>query len=88
MHTSRLKWAHLSNGRLLSAAEEAGFEAIVTVDDNMLYQQNMSERKIRVIVLQSPSNDVPTLAPLAGLVMVALEDQQDQNITIRHPGWQ
>ncbi len=63
IHTSRLRWGHLSNGRLLSAAQEAGFDAIVTVDDNLRFQQNMKGRSICVLCLRSLKNDVPTLSP-------------------------
>jgi hypothetical protein len=37
---AQLGWDRLQNGRLLSAAEEAGFEILLTTDKNMRYQQN------------------------------------------------
>jgi hypothetical protein len=44
-------WDTLGNGELLAAAEEAGFEVLVTPDKNMLYQQNLRRRKIAIVVL-------------------------------------
>jgi hypothetical protein len=44
-------WDRLSNGALLNAAEEAGFELLVTADKNMRYQQNLTGRKISVVAL-------------------------------------
>jgi len=44
-------WATLKNGDLLSAAEEAGFEVLVTSDKNIRYQQNLKDRKIALVVL-------------------------------------
>ena len=44
-------WDRLENGDLLKAAEEAGFEVLVTPDQNIRYQQNLSERKIALVVL-------------------------------------
>jgi hypothetical protein len=44
-------WDKLSNGELLRAAEEAGFEVLVTTDQNLPYQQNLTGRKIAVVVL-------------------------------------
>ena len=41
----------LSNGDLLTAAEEAGFDILLTTDKNMRYQQNLAGLKIAVIVL-------------------------------------
>ena len=44
-------WDKLSNGDLLTAAEEAGFDILVTTDRNMRYQQNLAGRKIAAVVL-------------------------------------
>jgi hypothetical protein len=41
----------LENGELLTAAEAAGFEVIVTTDRNLRYQQNLSGRGIAAVVL-------------------------------------
>ena len=41
----------LSNGELLDAAEAGGFDALVTTDKNIRYQQNVTGRKIAIIVL-------------------------------------
>ena len=47
-------WDRLSNGDLLSAAEQAGFDVLVTADKNMRFQQNLSGRSIALIVLSTP----------------------------------
>jgi hypothetical protein len=47
-------WDTLSNGDLLAEAERAGFEVFVTADKNIQYQQNLSGRKIAIVVLSSP----------------------------------
>src|SRR5258708_664541 len=44
-------WAMLRNGDLLTAAEEAGFDVLLTTDKNMRYQQNFAGRKIAIVVL-------------------------------------
>lgn len=44
-------WDRLTNGDLLAAAERAGFDLLLTADKNMRYQQNLSGRRIAVIVL-------------------------------------
>lgn len=44
-------WGALQNGELLRAAEAAGFEAIITTDQNLRYQQNLAERKLAIVVL-------------------------------------
>jgi hypothetical protein len=47
-------WDALGNGDLLLAAEEAGFDVVVTADKNMRYQQNLEGRKIALVVLSTP----------------------------------
>jgi hypothetical protein len=44
-------WDELGNGELLTAAEAAGFEVLVTTDRNLRYQQNLASRRIAVVVL-------------------------------------
>ena len=44
-------WDRLVNGELLNAAEAIGFELLVTPDKNIRYQQNLTGRKIAIIVL-------------------------------------
>jgi hypothetical protein len=44
-------WSTLRNGDLLLAAEEAGFELLLTTDKNIRYQQNLSTRRIAIVVL-------------------------------------
>src|ERR1700743_2671146 len=44
-------WDRLENGELLKAAEQAGFEVLVTPDQNIRYQQNLTERKNALLVL-------------------------------------
>ena len=47
-------WDTLSNRDLLAEAERAGFDVFVTADKNIQYQQNLSGRKIAVVVLSTP----------------------------------
>ena len=46
-------WAGVSNGQLLDEAEKAGFDALVTCDQNMVFQQNLVGRNIAVVVLST-----------------------------------
>ena len=45
-------WEEVANGELIGAAEQAGFELIVTTDKNIRYQQNLEHRKIALVVLE------------------------------------
>ncbi len=65
-----LGWDELSNGELLRVAEEAGFEILITTDKNIRYQQNLSGRKISLIVLGNAQ--WPILRPWAEHVVIAV----------------
>jgi hypothetical protein len=60
--------AGLKNGRLLEAAEAAGFDTLITVDQSIPEQQNLAGRKISLVILCGPTNrlrDLELLAPAA-----------------------
>jgi hypothetical protein len=49
-----MQWhPQLENGELLKAGEAAGFEVMVTSDQNIVYQQNLAGRKLALVVLGS-----------------------------------
>src|SRR5450755_3590938 len=48
---SQQGWDTLKNGELLTAAEAAGFNVLLTTDKNLRYQQNLAGRKIAVVIL-------------------------------------
>ena len=60
--------AGLKNGQLLEAAEAAGFEVLITVDQNIPDQQNLSRRSIALVILCGRTNrltDLEFLVPAA-----------------------
>ena len=62
--TREMRWEDLKNGALLAKAEEAGFDLLLTVDQNLRYQQNLSGRNIAVIVMIANGITVDDLRPL------------------------
>ena len=48
-------WATLRNGDLLVAAELSGFEVFVTTDKNLSYQQNITGRRLAIVILGTTS---------------------------------
>lgn len=65
----------LKNGRLLQAA--AGqFDVLVTVDQNLQYQQNLKALTIAVIVLKAKRSTYPMLKPLMPQVLETLKHIQ------------
>jgi hypothetical protein len=43
-------WSTLANGDLLRAAEEGGFELLLTTDTTFPYQQSLQSRKLAVVI--------------------------------------
>jgi hypothetical protein len=66
------KLAGLKNGRLLDAAEAAGFDVLITVDQNIPDQQNLTGRGISVVILCGPTNRLRDLVPLVPAAISAL----------------
>ena len=49
-----MEWPEqLANGELLTMAEQAGFDVMVTSDQNIPYQQNLTARKLALVILGS-----------------------------------
>ncbi len=64
--------AGLKNGRLLDAAEAAGFDVLITVDQNIPEQQNLTSRRIAIMILCGPTNRLGDLKPLIPAAAQAL----------------
>lgn len=68
-------WAGIKNGALLKRAD-GQFDALLTVDQGIEYQQNLAGFKITVVVMRAASNDVDDLRPLLPAVEEALSHLQ------------
>ncbi len=44
-------WDRISNGELLNLAKAAGFDVLLTSDKRIRYQQNLTGRRIAIVVL-------------------------------------
>lgn len=66
-------WAGITNGRLVQLAEKQ-FDVLITSDQNLKYQQNLSNRQLAII--QLPTNQVPLVMKLCSVVQTALESIQ------------
>jgi hypothetical protein len=68
--------AGLKNGELLIAAETAEFDVFVTVDQGIEYQQNLTARKIAIVIFRAKSNRLKDLLPLVPACLARLESIQ------------
>lgn len=46
-------WAGLKNGELLKTAEDDSFEVFITGDQTLSYEQNLTGRRVAIVVLSS-----------------------------------
>jgi hypothetical protein len=73
-------WDRLTNGELLSAAEEAGFDVLLTTDKNIQYQQNLTGRRIAIVVLGNPQR--PAVHRCIGRVFAAVNSATPGSYTV------
>jgi predicted nuclease of predicted toxin-antitoxin system len=59
-----LGWAGATNGVLLRKAVDSGFDVLLTRDNNLVYQQDLSAFAIAVVVLRLRSNRLEDSLPL------------------------
>lgn len=81
VHT--VQWAGLkgkTNGELLRAAELAGYDVLLTVDQGLPHQQSSVGRKLSIILIRSRTNQLEDLLPLARAILDALESIQPGQI--------
>jgi predicted nuclease of predicted toxin-antitoxin system len=64
-------WAGMTNGELLSRAE-AEFDVLLTMDQGIEYQRNVSKHALGIIVIAAPTNEYETLVPLVAEIEEAL----------------
>lgn len=77
-------WAGVKNGALMRLAATQ-FDALLTVDRALEYQQNFSGLTIAVVVIIAPSNDVDVLRPFMASVREALLRAKPGVVThVRH----
>ena len=78
VRADELGWQGLENGALLDAAEQAGFDLLLTCDQNVRYQQNFASRKLALVILSS--NHWPTLRRIAARIATAVDFVQTGQI--------
>lgn len=75
-----MKWSGIGNGRLLKLAADQGFDALVTNDNGMPYEQNLATIPCAIVVLHAPSNALSDIQPLVPALLDALRILQPRSI--------
>ena len=73
-------WSTLLNGDLLHVAEEGGVGLLLTTDKNLIHQQNLSGRKIAIVVLSR--NRWSLLKPALDRIVAAVNSATPGSYTL------
>ncbi len=69
---AEMGWMGKKNGELMALMVNAGFNALVTVDQSLRHQQNVKAHGLAVVVMSAPSNRFADLLPLVSQLEHAL----------------
>ena len=67
-----MKWNGVENGKLLTLAAADGFDAVLTKDTGMPYEQNAQELPCSIVVLEAPTNELDDIRPLVPAILERL----------------
>jgi hypothetical protein len=71
---SQMKWNGIKNGKLMTLCIDNGFDLLLTIDKNMMHQQNLDKYELTVAVLNSATSKIEELI----LFMPSLKMQVDK----------
>lgn len=74
-------WSGVKNGKLLALAA-AEFDAFVTVDKNLPFQQNLATLPVALVVLDSVSHELSALLPLVPTLLRELASLKPKSYTL------
>jgi hypothetical protein len=74
-------WSGIKNGKLLALAATE-FDAFITVDKNLQFQQNLEMLPIAVVVIDAVSNELPVLLPLVPALLRELASLKPKAVTL------
>lgn len=70
---SFMKWSGKENGELLGAMVQENFQALITLDKNLQYQQNFKQYPMVVVIIHAAKTEYPFLKPLVAEIETLLD---------------
>lgn len=71
---SEMKWNGIKNGKLMSLCIDNNFNLLLTIDKNLLFQQNLNNYNLSIVVLNSLTSKIDELI----LFMPSFKSQIDK----------
>ncbi len=56
-----MQWSGIKNGKLMALCVDHGFDILLTIDKNLVHQQNLQNYSVAIVVLNSLSSKVEEL---------------------------
>jgi len=76
-------WGTLLNGHLIKAAEDGGFDVLLTADSHMMKQQNLKKTRLAIVVLNT--NHWKSILASINSVVVAVDNAKSGLLLIEIP---
>lgn len=80
------KWNGKRNGELLGLMTLSGFDAFVTIDKDLQFQQNIKRFLIKLFIIDAPNNKIETLSPYVEKLIRILSDSSRNQIVVINSG--
>jgi predicted nuclease of predicted toxin-antitoxin system len=77
---AEMGWASLKNGALLTAAGQAGFGVLRTMDQNIPAQQKVAGLPFGIVIVRARDNQLPTLLPVVPDILLAIGAIEPGNV--------
>ena len=79
---TEMGWSGRRNGELLRLMAAERFDVLLTVDQNVEYQQNLSGSNVGVVVMAAPTNRLEDLLPLMARVREVVATSEPGRVTV------
>jgi len=76
---TEMKWSGLKNGKLLTECVNNNFDLLLTIDKNILFQQNISNYNLILVVFDSESSKIEELIQFVLLFNLRVQEFQKKN---------
>lgn len=80
-----MAWNGIKNGELLKLMLTERFDALLTFDKNLQYQQNFNKYPLPIIILNAKDNTYPTLVELVPQILALLNTSLSRGGTVISP---
>lgn len=80
-----MKWLGKENGELLKLMLQNNFTSFLTIDNNLLFQQNFKNYPVQVFVIISPDNSYLTIMEIFRKILEVITTSTQKIVTIIHP---